>query len=649
MSKEVTTAWKIKLLEAHLERSKDIVLITEAFPLDAPRGPRIIFANPAIEHVTGYTVEEVTGQTPRMFQGPLTQEIELRRIRQALEAKKPIRTELINYTKSGETFWLEVDISPVSLDHGQVTHFIAVQRDISKRKKAQSERELADERFRLITGATKDVVWDWNVPSDEVWRSENYRRQFGHAAGLSKSGHTSWSENIAAEDRERVLASMQRFLHSNSDNWAEEYRFADASGRYIWVADRAMVVRNPQGHPLRLIGIMADITERRELEDRLAQAQRLESLGKLTGGIAHDFNNLLTVLLGNSEYLSENVPEGPLKEVAELSLSACQNGSDLVARLLTFARRQALAPVSADLNRQLARSLPLLARTLPESIDIRLIPAPDIKAAKVDLAQFDSAILNLCLNARDAMPDGGEITIDLTDVVLDDDYAEKDIELQPGDYVMVTVTDTGEGMTSETVERAFEPFYTTKAHGAGSGLGLSTVYGFMKQSGGHVSIYSEPGVGTAVRLYFPTAETLPQELRQDAVCSDGGLPPIKVLIVEDNAFVLAHAKRLLSELGLKSVSATNAKEALDLIKDDPDISLLFTDIILPGGVDGVSLASQAASLRPDLPVLFTTGYTTSSIVVQERFDKSVSVLTKPYRKVELITKIRAVLDNQAVC
>ena len=332
--------------------------------------------------------------------------------------------------------------------------------------------------------------------------------------------------------------------------------------------------------------------------------------------------------------------------MAELSLSACESASALVSRLLAFARRQPLVPKPVNLNERLGDTAILVSRTLPETIAVRFVDAPKTHAAQVDSAQFDTAVLNLCLNARDAMPDGGEITLDLQDVVLDAAYTERDGELQPGAYVMVTVTDTGTGMSPETVERAFEPFYTTKEHGAGTGLGLSMVYGFVKQSGGHVAIYSEEGIGTSVKMFFPQAERDAEENAEDEPCADTGLPPLKLLVVEDNQFVLAYAERLLGELGMDVHAVSTADEAMDVLEGDRPFDLLFTDIVLPGGLDGVQLAERAGQTRPGLPVLFTTGYTTNSILVRERLDPSVSVLTKPYRKAALIEKIREVLDHQ---
>ncbi len=638
--------WQTKLLNEYIARSNDVVLITENEPLDAPHGPRIVFANEAVERVTGYSVEEVIGQTPRMFQGRDTDRQELDRIRAALEKEQPVHAEVLNYTKSGTPIWLEVNISPVSADHGEITHYLAIQRDITARKQAQLDREKADERFHLITGATKDVIWDWNIERDEVWRSESYQRQYGHAAGLVSVGKSSWTQHVEDEDRNRVLASLRAFLNSAEHLWSAEYRFRDKEGRLHWVSDRAMAERDRTGKAHRLIGVVEDITHRKMLEERLSQAERLDSLGKLTGGIAHDFNNLLTVVLGNSERLAEQLPEGRHKEMAELSLSACESASALVSRLLAFARRQPLVPKPVNLNERLGDTAILVSRTLPETIAVRFVDAPKTHAAQVDSAQFDTAVLNLCLNARDAMPDGGEITLDLQDVVLDAAYTERDGELQPGAYVMVTVTDTGTGMSPETVERAFEPFYTTKEHGAGTGLGLSMVYGFVKQSGGHVAIYSEEGIGTSVKMFFPQAERDAEENAEDEPCADTGLPPLKLLVVEDNQFVLAYAERLLGELGMDVHAVSTADEAMDVLEGDRPFDLLFTDIVLPGGLDGVQLAERARQTRPGLPVLFTTGYTTNSILVRERLDPSVSVLTKPYRKAALIEKIREVLDHQ---
>ncbi|MFW5681235.1 MAG: response regulator, partial [Pseudomonadota bacterium] len=411
------------------------------------------------------------------------------------------------------------------------------------------------------------------------------------------------------------------------------------------VVDRASVIRGADGRPLRMIGSMLDVTESRTLDERLRQAQKMEAVGHLTGGVAHDFNNLLTVIIGNAEFLTEGLEGSPLQELASMTAAAAERGAQLTSRLLAFARRQPLQPRAVDVD-DLLRSLDaLLRRTLPETIDIQLSRADGTWAAHVDPGQLEAAILNLAINARDAMPGGGSLTIETANAVLDADYARIQPESQPGAYVALTVTDTGSGMTPDVAARAFDPFFTTKPVGKGSGLGLSMVYGFAKQSGGHARLYSEPGVGTAVRLYLPRDEAAG---RTDAAPTDAALVPRgdeHVLVVEDDDLVRAHVQTQLRTLGYRVTTAADAPAALRLMEQTDDVDLLFTDVVMPGGMNGADLAREAQRRWPGLKVLFTSGYTENAIVHHGRLDAGVELLSKPYRRADLARKLRHVLDD----
>ncbi|MBL8705245.1 MAG: response regulator, partial [Rhodospirillales bacterium] len=385
-----------------------------------------------------------------------------------------------------------------------------------------------------------------------------------------------------------------------------------------------------------------------DLNQKLRQSQKMEAVGQLTGGVAHDFNNLLTVILGSNEMLAQSLAGNPeLRGIAELAVKAAERGAELTNRLLAFGRRQALSPTPSDINRLLAGMEKLLRRTLGEHVDIEMVQSGGLWKAMVDTGQIENAILNLCLNARDAMPQGGRLTIETANVRLDAAYADRHSELEPGQYVMVAVSDTGTGMDAATLERAFEPFFTTKEVGKGSGLGLSMVYGFIKQSKGHVRIYSEQGQGTTVKLYLPRAYTgkPTEEEASGGVAARRG--DEKILLVEDDELVRDHVSAQLKSLGYDVVVAANGPEALDLIRRSA-FDLLFTDIVMPGGMNGRQLADEARKLRPTMPVLFTSGYTENAIVHHGRLDPGVHLLQKPYRRQELAAKLRAVLDRDAV-
>ena len=404
--------------------------------------------------------------------------------------------------------------------------------------------------------------------------------------------------------------------------------------------------RGELGELMTLLNLTATALEQQrqdiaELNERLRRSQRLEAVGQLTGGLAHDFNNLLTVVLGNAELLSELNQDRPeQRQLAEMIGQAAQRGAALTQRLLAFARKQPLAPRPVDLNQMLAGMDTMLRSSLGAQVEIELIRAAGLWPAVVDPGQLENALLNLALNARDAMPDGGKLTLETANVRLDADYASQHAEVTPGQYVMLAVSDTGQGITRENLGRVFEPFFTTKEAGKGTGLGLAMVYGFVKQSGGHVSLYSEPGQGTTAKLYLPRAASTEAPAVEEAAPEqvEGGAGHI--LVVEDDPAVRAYAASQLRLLGYQVIEAEHAQAALAVLSSDAVVDLLFTDVVMPGGMNGRMLAEEARRLRPGLRVLYTSGYTENAIVHQGRLDPGALLLTKPYRRAALDRMVR---------
>jgi PAS domain S-box-containing protein len=429
--------------------------------------------------------------------------------------------------------------------------------------------------------------------------------------------------------------------------WSGRLRQKIADGKTITVDGHWTLLRDESGRPAGVLKIHTNVSERVDLERRLAQSQKLEAIGQLTGGIAHDFNNLLTVMVGNADTLAEELPDrADVLPLVDMIRTAGERGAELTRHLLAFARRQALEPRTVRPDELVDGMRNLLRRTLGENIELAVEHAADVAKVSVDPTQFESALLNLCINARDAMPGGGKLMIETGNVILDENYAEQRVDVAPGDYVRVSISDTGTGMSAEDAARAFEPFFTTKSRGQGTGLGLSMVYGFVKQSGGHVGIYSELGHGTVVTLYLRQAKGREEPVtpvERGDVAGHGE----RILLVEDDDLVRAHAMHLLANLGYGVVAATNGPEALELLREGVACDLLFTDVIMPGGMTGPKLAEAAHELRPGLPVLYTSGYTENAIVHHGRVDPGVNLLHKPYRKPELAAKLRAVLDDQS--
>ncbi|MEX2335001.1 MAG: PAS domain S-box protein, partial [Pseudohongiella sp.] len=637
---------RMRLLESSIERLNDLVVITDAQSIDAPEGPRIVYVNDAFVKLSGYAKEEIIGQTPRILQGPDTDKAALTKIRQALENKRTVRVELLNYSRTGDKYWLEVDIAPIFAADGTHTHWVAVQRDISERKVTDNALRLSDERFQLLSRATNDVIWDWDFRSNLVWWNNSMESVFGHDRGHLESGPESWTSRIYPDDLQRVMFNIHKAIEGDEQSWSDEYRFIKADGSVAMVLDRGFIIRDETGTAIRMLGSMVDLSEQRNLEIQLREAQKLEAVGQLTGGVAHDFNNLLTVILGNMEELQDRLHGEPeLIRLAEVAISAAERGAELTNGLLAFSRRQALNPKVLDITRSLKTMETLFKRTLPEHIDINVVSAANSWTIQIDPGQLEVALLNLVLNARDAMPDGGKLTIESANAVLDEDYAELNGGIEPGEYLLVSVSDTGAGMAADIQNRAIEPFFTTKEFGKGSGLGLSMVYGFTKQSNGHLKIYSEQGVGTAVKLYFPrtrlAANTDEAQFSETPI--RGGTEHI--LVVEDDELVRDYVTGQLAALGYRVSEADNGPQALETLTRIAPVDLLLTDVVMPGGMTGRQLAEIVVAQYPEVRVLYTSGYTENAIVHHGRLDPGVQLLGKPYSRGDLAMKVRAALGD----
>ncbi|MBR1210875.1 ATP-binding protein [Bradyrhizobium sp. JYMT SZCCT0180] len=381
-------------------------------------------------------------------------------------------------------------------------------------------------------------------------------------------------------------------------------------------------------------------------EAQVRQAQKMEAIGQLTGGVAHDFNNILTVITGTIEILGDAVKDRPhLGQITDMIGAAAARGADLTRHLLAFARRQPLQPRNTDVNVLVIDAVRLLRPTLSEQIEIESMLVHDSAPALIDPSQLSTAILNLALNARDAMPNGGKLTLETKNIVLDENYASMNSEVNPGNYVMIAVSDTGEGIPGSLLDKVFEPFFTTKEVGKGSGLGLSMVYGFVKQSNGHIKIYSEQGHGTTVKLYLPQAAGVPVALAAEAGIAGNEHGDESILIVEDDALVREYVVAQISRFGYHTQAAGNAAEALAIIDRPERIDLLFTDVIIPGGLNGRQLATEALKRRPGLKVLYTSGYTENAIVHHGRLDAGVLLLPKPYLSSDLARMLRTALAS----
>ena len=515
-----------------------------------------------------------------------------------------------------------------------------LQRDLFVRQKAEQDAHLSEQRFRDYAETASDWFWETGPDHHFTYISERL-----DAFGMDRTALIGKSRIETAIDRgaepqkwREHAATLER--HEPFRNF--EYTRRDLAGRLRHVSVSGHPVFARDGRFLGYRGTGTDLTEQHETAERLRQSQKMDAIGQLTGGVAHDFNNVLTVITGTIEIIEEGVADRPqLAAIAQLIDEAAVRGAEITSQLLTFARRQPLQPREVDINALVADTCKLLKPILGRHIEIDTVLAGNAWSALADPSQLSAAIVNLAVNARDAMPGGGKLTIETANVVIDE-AAPSDGEARGGEFVMIAVADVGQGIPADIIDRVFEPFFTTKGVGRGTGLGLSMVYGFAKQTGGTVKIESEEGRGTVIRLYLPRSEgqaSIQRELAP-AIVAPGGHETI--LVVEDDPLVRGYVIAQLGGLGYKTLIASEAGAALALVDQGAAFDLLFTDVVMPGGMNGRELAEAVLRRRPGVKVLYTSGYT-DEFVHGGRLDSGVTLLRKPYRKADLSQKIREVL------
>jgi len=630
-------SWEIDVQRANLVLSKQMYIIHGLTPHDDEQLPL-----KDIEPFISANREKASSWFQRLLAG---------------EKVEPLEASI--HRHDGTTRIVNNEARPLFDKTGKVTKISGTQRDVTDARQAdhelrQSQLHLAlAQQVASIGSAAIDFrtgKWDW---SDETYR----------IYGVERGRFTPSFEGLGAlvhpEDRDELL-SKPALARMGITPPPIEYRIKRPDGAERILRREAALVRDDSGEVLGIVGTVQDVTDLRAaereknfLQAQLRQAQRLEAVGQITGGVAHDFNNLLTVILGNAEVIEKHLAENSaLRELAELTRLAAERGADLTRQLLAFSRQQPLDAKPVDIEQLVSGMNKLLKRVLGERVNISTICDPGSWRALIDAPQLENALLNLSVNARDAMPDGGHLTIQAKNVNLDKTYASEEFWLgaEPtgtvsGQYVLISVSDTGMGMDETTKLKAFEPFFTTKDVGKGSGLGLSMVYGFVKQSKGHVRILSKPGRGTTVELYLPkadeTAVSLEFQYEESPVL--GGIE--KILVVEDDELVRRQLTSQLKDLGYNVVSANDGVEALDILRKAEHFDMLFTDVVMPRGINGWELADEAAKLRPNLPVLFASGYAESAVAQRGRLDPGFNLLRKPYRRHEIAAKIRAILDQ----
>ncbi|HSI87699.1 MAG TPA: PAS domain-containing protein [Pyrinomonadaceae bacterium] len=516
-------------------------------------------------------------------------------------------------------------------------------RDITDIRNHREQMRESDERFRLLAKATNDAIWDWDLTTDELWWNEGFETLFGFRRSEIESTLEAWTRLIHPEDREPVTRALHAAIDSGKDAWSHEYRFARKDGTYAFVLDRGYVIHDVAGVPIRMIGGMTDLSERKELEAKLLQSQKMDAIGQLAGGVAHDFNNLLTVINGYSDLLMRSmVEETPDRKKIAAIRDAGERAANLTRQMLAFGRKQILAPKIVDLNEIVEGMNKLLKRLIGEDIEFQTDLAEALSPIKVDPAQMEQVLLNLAVNARDAMPVGGKLTIRTETVVVGDSRFPAIADLPPGNYAMLTFGDTGVGIDRAIIDRIFEPFFTTKDAGKGTGLGLATVFGIINQSGGHIAVSSEENCGATFTIWLPAVnDAAASDLHSDEAPLGG---KETILLVEDEEAVRRIARLTLETYGYNVLEAPEADTAKDLFGKSGQIDMVVSDVIMPG-INGRELAEHFRGLRPDIKVLYISGYTDDAVLARGVSESKDAFLQKPFTPQAIARAVRTVLDN----
>lgn len=610
---------------------------------------RVTSWNAGARRFKGYEADEIIGHHFSRFYTPEEREQEIPRIAlETAEREGRFEAEGWRVRKDGTRFWANVVIDPIRDPSGALVGYAKITRDLSERRAAELELRASEERFRLLVQSVTDYAIYMLDPDGNVssW-NPGAERFKGYAADEIMGEH--FSRFYTDEDR---AAGVPRFALETARREgrfeAEGWRVRKDGSRF-WASVVIDPIRNEAGELIGFAKVTRDLTEKRAIEEQLRQSQKMEAVGQLTGGIAHDFNNLLTGISGSLEMMQVRMAQGRTAEFDRYFMAAqgaVRRASALTHRLLAFSRRQTLDPKPTNVNRLLADVEELIRRTVGPDIEVEVVGASGLWPTLVDSNQLENAILNLCINGRDAMPDGGKLTIEASNKWLDERAARKH-DLPVGQYVAVCVTDTGTGMSPDVIAKAFDPFFTTKPLGEGTGLGLSMVYGFTRQSGGQVRVYSEIGQGTTMCLYLPrhAGDAPPEEEPAQMAAAEAAGDGEVVLVIDDEPTIRMLIAEVLAESGYAVIEAQDGPAGLKVLESNARIDLLITDVGLPGGMNGRQVADAARVNRPSLKVLFITGYAENAVIARGRLDNGMFVLTKPFQMEILADRIREIIEN----
>ncbi len=623
-----------------IEQSADGVVITDTLG-------RIQYANPAFTRITGYSREEAIGQDPRLLKSGQHPQTFYEQLWKTILAGKTWRGEIVNRRKDGSLYTEDQSITPVRDDRGTITHFIAIKQDITDRKRAEEALRRSASRYReLVENAVYGIYLS----------SSSGKFLDVNPALVEMLGYDSKEELCSVDlssaiyrDPAARVGLMEQYRQTGRIDGAE-VGWKRKDGSIITVRLSGRGVAHEPSSDKEIEVIVEDVTERRAMEKQLNQVQKFEAIGQLAGGIAHDFNNVIGAILGWAEIGLDQAPaESPLQKHFRKIQEQAERAAKLTRQLLAFARRQILEPRNINLNDTVADLLSLLEKVIGSNIELKAATAPDLEAVRADPTQIEQVLMNLCVNARDAMPDGGRLLIETRNADVGQEYSRLYPYVRPGRYVRLGVSDTGVGMDAATREHIFEPFFTTKELGKGTGLGLATVYGVVKQHGGFIHVYSEPSQGSTFHIYLPVSDAAPQKeeggQNAEAVPAQGGTETI--LVAEDHDGVREMALATLEGLGYRVMLACDGEEAIQVFgAHRAEIALVLLDVVMPK-LGGEQLYARLAAVKPEVPVIFTTGYSAEIASLGALGEKGLAFLQKPYTPTQLARRVRETLDRHA--
>lgn len=618
----------------------------------------ITYVNDKFCRLSGYSREELLGSNHKVLRSGMHDKQFYQKMYQKITQGNVWKGEVCNRNKSGDLYWLDTTIVPFHGDSQQTQSYIAIRTDISERKKTEEALKISEERYALALSVANDGIWDLDLNANKVIFDERYYTLAGYAVNEFPHDLREWENRIHPDERQFVKQALNNYIDGKHKIYEIEFRFLRKDNSYMWILARGKIVATDDKEvPIRMVGTHSDISMRKHTEQALQRAQKMEAIGLLAGGIAHDFNNILGVIMGNLDLLTDQLQSNAKASRRILSaVRASERAARLTKQLLGFSRRKVTETKVTNINLLLDDMNEMLCHSLGHQLNLTQVYEKNLWLTEIDQGDFQDAILNLVLNARDAMKNDGEVILQTSNCVLDEAFCRINLGAVEGDYVQLALSDDGKGIPEDIQQNIFQPFFTTKSQGKGTGLGLSMVFGFVKRSNGYIQVYSEYGEGTTFKIFLPRSQdSVSAKLDSDKKIDDlikknKTISKVKatVLLVDDEEALVELAKDNLINAGYHVLTASNVAEALDIIHKKPTIDLLFSDVVMPGGKTGFELAENIALNYPKIKILLTSGYTGNVAANKGLISKEFRLLNKPYSQQQLITRIEELLTNGLV-